>query len=85
MLSLGTVNGQGWTTSGAHDDFATVNQYVDGQNRGVQWWETTSASTLTITRPGDGAMLVTATSAGGCTTANATCYPTFGVNFGDIN
>jgi hypothetical protein len=83
LLSLSLANAQGWSTTGAHDDFATASQIANGPNgEGLYWFETTGGTTLALSRTGDGTMGVAVTNAGACATANSTCYPVFGVNFG---
>lgn len=83
LLSLGMANAQGISATGAHDDFATTDIYVKDTGAGVYWWENSGATALTITRAGDGAMVVAATNAGGCKVAG--CYPLFGLDFGKTN
>lgn len=86
LLSLGAANAQGFSTTGGLDDFTTSTQYANGLGQGLYWFDLTEGDTLAVTRPGDGALHVTATNAGGCTTANMTdCYPAFGVEFGSGN
>lgn len=85
LLSLGSY-AQGWTLTGAHDDFANTTPYKNGSNlEGIIWW---GESVFAISRPGTGPMVVTATAAGGSTdgTVGGTGrYPLLGVNFNDSN
>lgn len=85
FLSMAYANAQGWSETGAHDDFSGTDNIVNGPNsEGLYWFETTSGNTLELTRTGDGTMGITATSAGGCNLGQPNCYPVFGVNFGTI-
>jgi len=85
LFTLGFATAQsGWGTKGAHDDFASTTQYSNGPNgEGLYWFETTSASTLKLTRTA-GSMDVAVTNAGACH-SGASCYPLFGVQFGTDN
>jgi hypothetical protein len=88
LLTLGAANAQapspGWFSTGAYDDFTDTTIYVNGpNNEGAYWWENTNAGALKLSRK-NGAMVVTATAAGGCTSGVA-CYPLFGLNFGTVN
>lgn len=86
LLSLGFSFAQGWVTTGAHDDFINTTVYKNGPNlEGVVWW---ADGVFAISRPGDGAMTVTATNAGGTDnglTTGIASYPLIGVNFNDAN
>ncbi len=84
LTSLGAANAQGWNAKGVYDDFKDTSIYENGpNNEGAYWWENTNKTALKVSRTG-GAITVTATAAGGCTTG-ANCYPLFGVNFGTVN
>jgi len=85
FLSMAFANAQGWSATGAHDDFSGIDNIVNGPNsEGLYWFETTSGNTLALSRTGDGTLGIEATSAGGCNSAQPSCYPVFGVNFGTI-
>ncbi len=85
LFSLG-LSAQGWTTTGAHDDFAASTFYKNGSNlEGVVWW---SGPDYVLTRNGDGKMIATGTNAGGSDnglTSGTGRYPLIGVNFNDSN
>lgn len=61
LLSLG-VSAQGYSTTGVYDDFASATRYP-----GIYYWAYDGGTTgaLTIDRPGDGTLVLNATSAGG--------------------
>jgi len=85
FLSMAYANAQGWSATGAHDDFSGTDNIVNGPNgEGLYWFETTSGNTLELSRTGDGTLGITATNAGGCNAGQPNCYPVFGVNFGMI-
>jgi hypothetical protein len=82
LFTFGLSKAQGWSSKGAYDNFASSTEYSNGSNgEGIHWFETTSGSTLVLTRS-TGYMSVAATSAGGCTNATPACYPSFGVQWG---
>jgi hypothetical protein len=84
FLSMAYANAQGWSATGAHDDFSGTDNIVNGANgEGLYWFETTSGTTLALGRSGDGTMVVSVDNAGACS-SGASCYPVFGVNFGMI-
>lgn len=75
LFSLAFANAQGWSTTGAHDDFATETPYND-----IAWSadEAVGTSSMTISRPGDGSMVIDANSIGRGTDMQ---WPTFRVSF----
>ncbi|MFN3404261.1 MAG: T9SS type A sorting domain-containing protein [Cytophagaceae bacterium] len=84
MLSLSSASAQGWQNTGAHDDFASSTQYSTEAGQGLYWFDLTGGTTIVLSRPGNGAMNIQANNAGGCN-SGGTCYPGFGVSFGEDN
>jgi hypothetical protein len=75
LLTLGLANAQGWSAKGVHDDFASATPYDS-----VVWSADANngASTMAITRPGNGTLKIAASNIGKGTPNQ---YPTFRVNF----
>ena len=80
FLTAGLADAQvpGWMTTGAYDNFDSLDFVKNGANsEGVVWF---ADDVFTMERLGDGVMTLSTDSAGG-----AGAYPLFGVNFNDSN